>query len=59
LAVSSPENELQRALGHFDEVDKPAGGAVNVDLAGGEVNIAARVHRYTLAALFGEQAEVA
>src|ERR1039457_5941478 len=40
LSILSAENQLQRTLGDLDGVDEFAGGVVDIDLAGGNVDVA-------------------
>jgi len=40
-----------------DSVNELPGGAVNVDLARGDINVAARVHGHAFAPLLGEEVE--
>ena len=41
------------ALGHFDGLDLLSGWIVNVDLSGGDVDVAVAIYRQSFPALFG------
>src|ERR1019366_8472527 len=55
LSVFSTEGQLQRTLGDLNGVDQFAGGIVDVDLAGGDVDVAALVDSDAFTALLGEE----
>src|SRR5664279_2582699 len=55
LSILSAEHQLQRTLGDLDGVDEFAGGVVDIDLAGGNVNVASFIDGDAFAALFGEE----
>src|ERR1035437_9892535 len=55
LSIFSAEDQLQRTLGDLNGVDQFAGGIVDVDLAGGDVDVAALVDSDAFTALLGEE----
>src|ERR1017187_1934274 len=58
LSIFSAEDQLQRTLGNLNGVDQFAGWVVDVDLAGGDVDVAALVNGHAFAALIGEELSV-
>src|ERR1035438_5388077 len=58
LPILSAENQLQRTLGDLDGVDEFAGGVVDIDLAGGNVDVASFIDGDAFAALVGEELPV-
>src|ERR1035437_9738330 len=55
LSIFSAEDQLQRTLGDLNGVDQFAGAIVDVDLAGGDVDVAALVDSDAFTARLGEE----
>src|ERR1035441_3565653 len=55
LPIFSAEYQLQRTLGDLDGVDRFAGGVVDIDLPGGDVDVATLIDSDAFAALVGEE----
>ena len=55
LAVFAAEDEIDGTVWNFDGVDEFAGGVVDVDLSGGDVDVAFGILRDAFASLLGEK----
>ncbi len=56
--VGAAEEQLRRALGNIDCADEFAGRVVNVDLAGGDENVAFGIFGDAFAAYIGEKLQI-
>ena len=54
-SIGTAEREVQGTLGNVDAVDQLSGRIVDIDLAGGDVDVPSPIDGYTFAALRSEQ----